>query len=454
MRLFLISLGAAALASSAIAATTPTYYKDVLPVLQKNCQTCHRPGEAAPMQFMSYESTRPWAKAIKTAVATKKMPPWFADPSVGHFANDRTLSAADIATLVAWADNGAEAGNPADAPAPVKFAEGWRIGTPDVILKMPQAVNIPASGTVDYQYVIIPTNFTEDKYVKMAEARPGDPSVVHHILAFIREPGSPWLRGAPVGKPFSEKDLRAAMREQMKKAQAEGRRLPMEREGGGADFGDMVVGYAPGTLPTMLKDGQVKLVPAGSDIILQMHYTSNGKASTDISEVGMVFTKDKGTERVLTLAATTNDFLIPAGAPDTKVVAKMQLQDDSTLQNLLPHMHFRGKSFSYKVIYPTGESQDLLKVPNYDFNWQLTYDLTKPIVLPKGSVIEAEAHYDNSINNKFNPDPKVDVRFGEQSWEEMMFGFFDVSVPLNKSAIDVLVPEDKRPKRPATGAGN
>jgi hypothetical protein len=451
MRSLLISLGTVALAASAMAAPA-TYYKDVLPVLEKNCQTCHRPGEAAPMSFLTYDSTRPWAKAIKTAVATKKMPPWFADPHVGKFSNDRTMPASEIETLISWVDNGAPAGNPADAPKPLNFVEGWRIQQPDVVIRMPVAFNVPASGTIDYQYVIVPTGFTEDKYVTMAEARPSAPSVVHHIIAFIREPGNPFLKGAKIGVPFSESELRAEMVARAKaNPPAGGARR--QQGGGGGDFGgDMLAGYAPGTLPNVLKDGQAKLVPAGSDIVFQIHYTATGKPASDISEVGMVFTDKKPAERVLTLAATTTKFAIPPGAANYQVDAQIKLEDDATLINLLPHMHFRGKSFEYRVTYPSGEKETLLNVPAYDFNWQLTYDLAKPRLLPKGSIIECTAHYDNSVNNKFNPDATKEVHYGEQTWEEMMFGFFDVAVPMNKTAIDLMVPEDKRPGRNHTGA--
>jgi len=307
---------------------------------------------------------------------------------------------------------------------------------------MPTAFNIPASGTIDYQYVILPTGFTEDKYVQMAEARPGAPAVVHHILAFIREPGNPWLKGAPKGVAFTESELRQKAREQQA-----GKRQEGGGDGGGGSFGgDMLAGYAPGTLPNVMKPGQAKYVPAGSDIVLQIHYTANGKTASDLSQVGMVFSDAKPTERVLTLAATTNKFAIPAGAPNYEVDAAIKLEDDSTLINLLPHMHFRGKSFEYRVTYPTGEKETLLTVPNYDFNWQLTYDLAQPKVLPKGTIIECTAHYDNSANNKFNPDSTKEVHYGEQTWEEMMFGFFDVSVPMNKTAIDLMVPESQKRK--------
>jgi hypothetical protein len=442
MRLLCLSVASVALAA---AATTPqvTFYKDVLPVLQKNCQTCHRPGEATPMSLLTYDEARPWAKAIKQAVATKKMPPWFADEHIGKFSNDRTMAQADADVLINWADNGAVAGNPKDAPKPLAFVEGWRIGKPDVVLSMSTAFSVPASGTIDYQYIVIPTGFTEDKYVQMAEARPGDPSVVHHIIAFIREPGNPWLRNLKPGIAFDA-------REAEQKAEEEAQKTGQKRRQGGGFGGDFLAGYAPGTLPDIAGPGQARLVPAGSDIILQMHYTATGKIGSDISKVGVVFSKEPPKERILTLAATTADFAIPPGDSNYKVESRLKLQDDATLVNLLPHMHFRGKDFVYRVTYPSGESETLLSVPHYDFNWQLTYDLAQPKLLPKGTVIDCIAHYDNSANNKFNPDPTKEVRFGEQTWEEMMFGFFDVAVPLNKTAMDLMVPKKTGE---ASGAG-
>jgi hypothetical protein len=434
---------AAGLAANTGSTTPVTFYKDVLPVLQKNCQNCHRPGEAAPMSFMSYESTRPWAKAMKAAVLTRKMPPWYADPHYGKFANDRTMAQADANTLVAWVDSGAKAGNPEDAPPPVQFTQGWAIPKPDVVIEMPQAFNIPASGTIDYQYIVIPTNFTEDKYVQFAEARPGDRERVHHIIAFIREPGSPWLKDAKPGVPFVPAEL---IREAQKRAAENGQQgSRQQRRGGeGGGFGgDLLCGYAPGLPPQTVKPGQAKLVKAGSDIVLQMHYTANGKPGHDQSRIGLVFSKEKPTQRLVTLAAANEKFEIPPGDPNYEVDSKITLQADTLLTALLPHMHLRGKDFEYRAIYPTGEKEILLRVPKYDFNWQLWYVLAEPKLLPAGTTIECTAHFDNSPNNPANPDPAKSVRFGEQSWDEMMIGFFDVAIDLHQNPMDLLRPKKK-----------
>jgi hypothetical protein len=430
--LVLYILGSVTLAFAGTESAPVTFYKDVLPVLQKNCQTCHRPGEIAPASFLSYESTRPWARSIKTAVLTKRMPPWFADPHVGKFSNDRSLAESDIHTLVSWVDAGAPAGDPKEAPQPVKWVQGWRIPQPDVVISMPIEYHIPATGTIDYQYIVIPTGFTEDKYVQLAEARPGNTKLVHHIIAFVREPGNEWLKDAKPGVPYVPHDPELSPEDQ-KKQEEEEAKLP------GIPFpGDFLADYAPGTVPEVIKPGRAKLIKAGSDLVLQMHYTANGTAGTDISKIGLVFSNTPPTERLVTINTANLTFSIPPGAPDTQVNSRMTLQRDAILVNFLPHMHFRGKSFEYRAIYPNGEKEVLLSVPHYEFNWQLTYDLAREKKLPKGTVIECEAHFDNSPNNRFNPDPTQEVHYGEQTWEEMMIGFFDVAVPMNTTAHDLM----------------
>lgn len=419
-------------AGAAMAATTPksvTFHKDVLPVLQKNCQGCHRPGEAAPMAFLTYEQTRPWAKAIKAAVAAKQMPPWFADPKHGKWANDRTMTAADIETLTAWADNGAKEGNKKDAPAPVQFTQGWGIGKPDLVLEMPNSFDVPASGTVDYQYVVIPTGLSEDKWVQMAEARPGNRQIVHHIIAFVREPGSKWFADAKPGVPFSPK------------AQGQGGQR-RESDGGMQEF---LVGFAPGSPPEIMQPGKAKFLRAGSDIVLQLHYTASGKSGSDKSSIGLKFATAPVTQRILTSAVQTNRFAIPAGAGSHEVKATLTLQEDADLVSLLPHMHLRGKSFQYRAVYPTGETEVLLNVPNYRFDWQLWYEFSQPKRIPKGTRLEVTGTFDNSANNKFNPDPSKEVKWGEQSWEEMMMGFFDVAIDVKMNPVDLFRP--KQPKK-------
>lgn len=393
-----------------LAAPAPTFTKDVLPILQDNCQGCHRPGEIGPMKLMSYSEVRPWAKAIKAAVLTKKMPPWFADPHYGKFANDRSLSQKDIDTLVAWVDGGATEGNAKDAPPPRKWLEGWNIAKPDRVIELPVEIKIPAKGEVDYQYVLVPLNLKEDVWVQMVEVRPSVRTVVHHCVVFIREPESKWLRNEiEYGKAW----------------EAPPKRRAAETFGGGSDI---LTIYTPGMIPDVWRPGLAKKIRAGSDLIVQMHYTADGTDRIDKTRIGLVFSKEPPAERVLTVAAVNTSFSIPPGAPDFKVEASAPHVNEGQLLSFFPHMHLRGKAFEYKLVQPTGETETLLKVPNYDFNWQLSYKLQKPIQLVPGSRIVATAWYDNSANNPANPDPTATIRWGEQSREEMMIGFYDVAV--------------------------
>jgi hypothetical protein len=426
VRSLLLCLAASLVAGAAGLPSDVTYYKDVLPILQNRCQNCHRPGEAAPISFMSYKETRPWAKAIREAVLTRKMPPWLADPHYGKFTNDRSLRQAEIDTVTAWADRGAGEGNPKDAPPPVEFVKGWSIGKPDVVFEMPNAFEVPASGTIEYQYIVIPTGFTGDRWVQIAEARPDNRQLVHHIIAFVRPPGSKWLADAKPGIPFVPT-----------RGQRQNGRDGNRDGGDDAPNAELLVGYAPGMLPTLLKPGQAKLVRAASDIVLQMHYTANGKPGVDHSRIGLIFAKEPPKERVFTTNAANNKFVIPAGDPNYQVESSIEVQQDTKIVDFMPHMHLRGKDFEYRAVYPTGETQVLLRVPKYDFNWQLVYYPQEPVVLPKGTRIECTAHFDNSPNNPANPDATHEVRWGDQSWQEMMIGWFDVAIEASQRPADV-----------------
>lgn len=412
--IFFLAAGAGMVFSATIPKQV-TFHRDVVPVLQKNCQGCHRPGEAAPMSFLTYKETRPFAKAIKEAVATKRMPPWFADSHAGKFANDRSMTLGEIDTLVRWVDTGAKEGDVKDAPKPVQFVQGWNIGKPDLVVEVPKPFVVPATGTIDYTYYVLPLNLKEDTWITAAEVRPGNREVMHHVIAFVRPPGAKWLQNAPLGEPY----------------------LPKAGEGG-TPFGQWVGAYAPGMPPDQMLPGQGRLLKAGSDVVLQMHYTANGKQAQDQTRIGFVFAKEPVKERVVTLASANDKFVIPPGAPDYEVKSTITLREDSKLASLLPHMHLRGKSFEMRAVYPTGETEVLVNVPRYDFGWQLIYRPVEQKLLPKGTKIECTAKFDNSANNKFNPDPKVAVRFGEQSWEEMMIGFFDVAVAPDMESADVI----------------
>jgi len=392
----------------------PTFYKDVLPVLQNRCQLCHREGEVAPMPFVTYEQTRPWAAAIKSQVQSRQMPPWFADPRYGKFSNDPSLTAQQIAVLTAWADAGAPAGSPNDAPPPRRWANGWNIPEPGKIVTMPKPVKIPASGDVEYTYEIVPTGFTEDTWVQMSEIRPSSREHVHHAVVYIRPANSTWLRKAPVGVPFTPSSFSDAE----------------ERAEAHATTSDMLLVYAPGSEPDRWPDGIAKFVPAGSDLVFQMHYTTNGHAASDQTSIGLVFAKHPPRERVLTLQLTNHTFVIPPRTDDYRVEVSGTLPNDAALLSFFPHMHLRGKQFEYDIVHADGTVETLLRV-NYHFHWQLSYRLAQPRPLKAGTRLQAVAWYDNSEENMHNPDPNKTVTWGGQTYEEMMVGFFDVAVPAN-----------------------
>jgi len=368
----------------------PTFHKEIEPILQHRCQGCHRPGEAGPMPLLSYQQARPWAKAIRTAVLSGKMPPWQADSRYGHFSNDLSMTAAEKDQLVAWIDAGAPEGNSSDAPKPVEFTEGWRIPKPDVVFEMPTAFNVPAKGAIDYQYIPVATHFTEDKWVEAVEVRPGDRSVVHHAIVVVDS-------------------------------------------GNGERGQEYLAGYAPGITPQAWKPGQARLIKAGSYLVFQMHYQATGKPSRDRTKIGLIFAKRPATEEIVGMQAAAHWLAIPPNEPNYRVQATETIRESSYLVGMRAHMHLRGKSFMFRAIYPNGETEILLSIPKYDFNWQPYYYLETPKLLPKGTRIEATAVFDNSPNNPFNPNPNTTIFWGPQTWDEMMIGWFDVAVPVRQS---------------------
>lgn len=368
------------------------------------------------MPFRNYVETRPWAKAIRQSVITRKMPPWFADPGYGHFSNDRSLSDAEIRTLSEWADTGAPAGDPKDAPPSRHWTDGWNIGQPDAVFEMPKPCPIPARGQVEYQYVILPLHFSEDKWVERVEVKPSNRATVHHAVVYIREPGSKWLAGEPAGELFA---------------------LPPEagqRQNPKAfTISDILMVYTPGNSYEEWHTGIAKKIPAGSDLVLQMHYTSNGTAASDRTSIGVIYAKQPPTKAVLTLQMGNDRFEIPPGDPNYRVTVSGTLPNDALLVAMLPHMHLRGKGFEYLIHGPNGAVETLLKVSRYDFAWQINYRLAEPRLLKAGTRLEWVGYFDNSPNNPRNPDPSAEVHFGEQSWQEMMIGFFDVVVDASVS---------------------
>jgi hypothetical protein len=400
-----------------------TFYKDVLPVLQRQCQSCHRPGEIAPMSFLTYPETRPWAAAIKKAVITKKMPPWFADPNYGHFRNERRLSAAELQTLVKWADSGATEGDPKDKPAPVRFAEGWSIGKPDLVVQFPRAIQIPATGLMDQSNLVVKVNFPRDAWIQAAEIRPGNAKVVHHMKAWIRPPGSAWLKDAPEGELYVPK--RGA-------GMGAGAPTPQAESTGPRPAQEILAKYNPGVNAQEFTVGDAaKFIAAGSDIVFECHYTTTGKPETDLTKVAIVFATKAPKQRYVTLTAINNQrFVIPARAPNHEVKAESILQSDAKIAWVQPHMHYRARDYELRAFYPSGESEILMKA-KFDFNWQLGYEFEKPVLLPKGTRLEMTAHYDNTENNPFNPNPNIDVAYGPQSTDEMAVSFIGFVIDVN-----------------------
>jgi hypothetical protein len=412
--IFAVSLRAEQSARTAVP-KPPTFYRDVLPILQRHCQTCHRSGESAPMPLVTYQEAKTWAHLIREDARSKRMPPWFADPCCGHFSDDPSLTPGQIATLSAWAEAKAPAGDPHDAAREPPFTKGWNIPPPDRILQMPKAVSVPAEGDVEYTYEIVPSDFIEDKWVQMSEIRPSSRANVHHAVVYIRPPESKWLRGAPVGVPFSASSLNdPALRHQAHETDS-----------------DLLLVYAPGSSPDHWPDGMAKFIPAHSDLVFQMHYTSNGQAGEDQSSVGMVFAKHPPQQRVLTLQlANDHDPIpIPPNTDNYRVEVHGSFPNDATLLSFFPHMHLRGKRFEYKLVHPHLAAETLLRV-NYDFFWQLSYRLAQPRLVKAGTELQAIAWYDNSSHNPHNPDPDRPVTWGDQTYNEMMVGFFDVAVPV------------------------
>lgn len=362
-----------------------TYCNQIARLLDRHCVECHREGEAAPFALTRYDEVVGWAETVREVVEQGRMPPWFANPQYGAFHNDPRLTEEEKKLLAEWIDAGCPEGDRSQLPEPRQFTTGWQIPQPDrVIFIRDEAVDVPAEGVVAYQYYTVDPGFTEDTWIKAAECRPDNRAVVHHIVAFFVPPGE----------------------------KTRGRRGAM-------------VGFAPGMPPTVFPDGVAMKVPAGSKVVFQLHYTPNGTPQKDRSSLGLVFADPAEVREKVGGGMAANPLLqIPPGADNHEVHSQHRFDDDARLITLTPHMHLRGKSFRYEADYPDGSSEILLDIPRYDFNWQLRYHLAEPKLLPKGTLLRCTAHFDNSADNLANPDPSKTVRWGDQTWEEMMIGYF------------------------------
>ena len=416
MRVFLTAatVGALAGAVGLGASDSPTFYKDVVPIFQANCQNCHRPGEVAPMSLLTYESSRPWAKAIKTAILKKQMPPWFADQNYGHFANERRLSNRDIETITAWVDAGAPAGNAADAPRALEFQDGWNI-KPDLVVEMPKPFELPARGTVNYKYILVKTNFKEDMWVVAAEMRPGDPAVLHHGKVWVRPPGSNWMANAVPGEAYEGESHRDII----------GRNSTEEGN-------DILGKFNPGLGAQRFDvEGAAKFIPKGSDLVYELHYTTTGKPTSDVSKLGLVLAKNPPAKRYYFHAGPTAlNLSIPPGDGKAEVVSEITLGEEAKLVYAQPHMHLRGKDFELQVVQPDKSVQTVLK-GDWNFDWQVGYEYAEPIVMSKGTKLRLISHFDNSPGNRNNPDPTKRIIWGPQNWDEMSNCFIGVLFGVN-----------------------
>ncbi|HWG43713.1 MAG TPA: redoxin domain-containing protein [Gemmataceae bacterium] len=363
-----------------------TYAKDVAPILQQRCQECHRPEQAAPFALMNYNDAVKHARMLKEVTTQRRMPPWHADPRHGKFSNDRRLTSKEIDTLAAWVDAGTPRGDDKDLPKPIAWVKGWKNGKPDLILEMPEAFEVPADGVLPYKHYTIDPGFKEDMWVEKGEARPGVAGVVHHVVVYILKPGQ--------NRPF-------------------------DNEGNMS----ILVGWAPGDLGLNCPPDTGLRIPKGSKLMFELHYTPNGTAVKDRSSIGITFLKKAPKYEMFTNSFVNESIRIPPRDPHYRAENTFRFRADALILGLVPHMHWRGKDYFYELIYPDGRKQTLLSVPRWDFNWQNVYQFAKPIKVPKGSRLHAVAHWDNSRNNPYNPDPNKEVRFGLQTWEEMMVGW-------------------------------
>jgi len=450
-------------------AQSVTFNKDVLPILQRNCQTCHRPNNIAPMSLLTYGSTRPWAKAMKAAVVTRKMPPWFADPQFGHFANDPSLTQSEIDTIVKWADSGAPQGDSNDAPPPLQWPENGWTTKPDIVLKgVPYTVPpTPARNVIEWMTLTTPTGFTKDTWVTSVEIKPSELAVTHHIcISFVpHRPDAVYNTLLWVDKQRDGDGVEVAPSERkfaLPTADGRGRELPARADARRRDAGANNTGgdgrgaglgftcYVPGrALSDFRPFNAALLIPAGYDVSWTIHYTPNGAELTDKPRIGLTIAKEPPQRLLIEGFGGTDPakFAIPPNDGNyAPAPSEITFMENADLVWMSPHMHLRGKDMTYKLILPDGKEQIVLNVPRYDFNWQLGYQLAQPIKVLKGSKLVVIGHYDNSANNKFNPDPNRTVYQGNMTWEEMFAPFFAITV-------DKSVDPAKALKIPFTGPG-
>ncbi len=428
-----------------------TYSNQIARLFNQRCVECHREGQIAPFTMTSYEDVAGWGEMIAEVVREQRMPPWHANPAHGEFSNENVLSKAEKEMVYTWVANGCPEGDPADLPEPPVFTEGWTLPRePDQIVYIgDEEVDIKAEGVEDYRYYTVDPGFTEDKWIQVAECMPGNRAVVHHIIVFVSPPNDDRFAGRQVSeeeKKLSLRERKRLARERRKQREASRRRRGrQDRDVAGFGF---LAGFAPGTRPLDLGPGYAKKVPAGSKLVFQMHYTPNGSPQKDRSSIGLIFADEKDvTHQLSTTNASFHALEIPPHEANYEVEARKTFQRDTLMMSLFPHMHVRGKSFRYELTYPDGKKEVLLDVPRYDFNWQNSFVLAEPKMIPAGTEMLCTAVFDNSEENLHNPNPNETVRWGDQTWEEMMIGWYDVAIPLTQA--DDLVEQAKEAAKAA-----
>lgn len=428
-------LTAAAIAAEA-PAKAPTFNRDVLPILQRSCQACHRPGQIAPMSLLTFENARPWAKSIKQKVMARQMPPWNADPRIGKFSNDVSLKQSEIDLIAAWVDQGAVEGDAQDKPVPVQWPNGgWQV-PPDLIVKGPET-KVPATAknnVIEWFRVAVPSGLTQDTWVTSIEVRPSEPAVTHHICVHLM----PHNSDVQYGLPYWNEVMRDDQGNEVPRQKGAVFQQNLEQRPALRDTSEGEACYLPGLQSVMdyRPKRAAKLIPAGADIVFSLHYTPNGKEVVDRPAVGFTLARQEPQRRYVSLTVRgpqdADSFAIPPQEPNWKAPQGVAtLDQDVEIVWLSPHMHLRGKDMSFQIVYPDGRSETILNVPRYDFNWQLGYELAAPLLVPKGSKIITQAHFDNSVNNKFNPNPNATVYYGGMVWEEMSSGFVGMLVDKN-----------------------
>lgn len=422
------------LLAGSLAAATPTFSHDIAPILYGHCVQCHHANDIAPMPLLTYKEVKPWAASIGEAVASRKMPPWKADPHFGKWSNDASLSQAQISTIQAWIQAGKPEGDPKDLPAAPVFADGWRAGKPDLIVTIPR-VTLEAKGADEYQYIAVPTNLTEDRWVISAELRPGNRKIVHHAHVFVVEAAKP---AAAAAKPDPAKEYGKWLQIHEGSLSYIRPDAPVINDGCAvddnavfpgsvkSDLGSLIASFLPGRAPDVYPEGTARLIKAGSKLNFQIHYSrSTGKTEYDETSVGLIFAKEPPRTVARRIDLSNHMFLIPANDPNHEVTECHTFQKNLYITSLTPHMHLRGKSMRMEVTYPDGRTESLLNVPEYNFNWQITYRAADPIFIPKGTRLRITAHFDNSRNNAMNPDAAHPVRWGAASETEMMDGWVE-----------------------------